>query len=179
VLWYNAVAQACLPSGGDAVNWIDIIIIIYLIISIIGGAMQGLIRSVLSLLGLIIGVVLAANFYAKFATVFGFIHNTIAANVIAFILILGVVVVIAAIVGSALRSVIKAIHLGWVDGLGGAVFGLAIGGISAGALLAILVKLTGSGLITGSALASFLLDKFPIVLGLMPSEFDAILDFFK
>jgi len=141
--------------------------------------MQGLIRSVLSLLGLIIGVVLAANFYTKFATVFGFVNNDTAANVIAFVVILVVVVVVAAIVGAALRSVIKAIHLGWVDGLGGGVFGLAMGAISAGALLAILVKLTGSSLIAGSALAKFLLDKFPIVLGLLPSEFDTIRNFFK
>jgi membrane protein required for colicin V production len=165
--------------AGGLVNWIDIVIIIYLIISVIGGAMQGLIRSVLSLLGLIIGVVLAENFYDKFATVFNFINNTTAQNVIAFILIVVVVVIIAAIVGSALRSVIKAIHLGWLDGLGGAVFGLAIGAISAGALLAVLVKLTGSDLITGSALARFLLDKFPLVLGLLPSQFDVIRNFFK
>lgn len=160
-------------------NWIDIVIVIYLILSVVGGAMQGLIRSVLSLLGLIIGVVLAANFYQDLATIFGFIHNTTIANVISFILIIGVVVVIAAIVGSALRSVIKAIHLGWIDGLGGAVFGLAMGAISAGALLAVIVKLTNSDLITGSALAKFLLDKFPFVLGLLPSEFDVIRDFFK
>lgn len=160
-------------------NWIDIVIIIYLILSIIGGAMQGLIRSVLSLLGLIIGVVLAANFYQNLATIFGFIHNGTVARVIAFVLIVGVVVIIAAIVGAALRSVIKAIHLGWVDGLGGAVFGLAMGAISAGALLAVIVKLTNSNLITGSSLAGFLLDKFPVVLGLFPSEFDVIRDFFK
>lgn len=160
-------------------NWIDIVIAIYLILSVIGGAMQGLIRSVLSLLGMIIGVVLAANFYEKLATIFGFIHNQTVANVISFVLIVGAVVIIAAIVGSALRSVIKAIHLGWVDGLGGAVFGLAMGVISAGALLAVIVKLTGSDLITGSALAGFLLDKFPVVLGFLPSEFDVIRDFFK
>jgi membrane protein required for colicin V production len=161
------------------VNWIDIVIAIYLILSVIGGAMQGLIRSVLSLLGMIIGVVLAANFYEKLATIFGFIHNQTVANVISFVLIVGAVVIIAAIVGSALRSVIKAIHLGWVDGLGGAVFGLAMGVISAGALLAVIVKLTGTDLITGSALAGFLLDKFPVVLGFLPSEFDVIHDFFK
>ena len=160
-------------------NWIDIVIAIYLILSVIGGAMQGLIRSVLSLLGMIIGVVLAANFYEKLATIFGFIHNQTVANVISFVLIVGAVVIIAAIVGSALRSVIKAIHLGWVVGLGGAVFGLAMGVISAGALLAVIVKLTGSDLITGSALAGFLLDKFPVVLGFLPSEFDVIRDFFK
>jgi len=161
------------------VNWIDIVIAIYLILSVIGGAMQGLIRSVLSLLGMIIGVVLAANFYEKLATVFGFIHNQTVANVISFVLIVGAVVVIAAIVGSALRSVIKAIHLGWIDGLGGAVFGLAMGAISAGALLAVIIKLTGSELIANSALAGFLLDKFPMVLGFLPSEFDVIRDFFK
>jgi membrane protein required for colicin V production len=160
-------------------NWIDIIIVVYLVISVVGGAFQGLIRSVFSVMGIIIGVVLASNFYQQLGGVLGFIPNTTVANVVAFVIIVGVVMVIAAIVGSALRSVVKAVHLGWADGMGGAVFGLAMGAISAAALLAVIVKLTGSELITHSALSRFLLDKFPFVLGLLPSEFDSIRSFFQ
>jgi membrane protein required for colicin V production len=160
-------------------NWIDIVIIIYLIISVISGAAQGLIRSVLSLLGIIVGVVLAANFYKQLAGVFSFINNDTIANVIAFLIILGVVMVIAGIIGAALKSVIKAVKLGWVDGLGGAFFGLVMGAISAGALLAVIVKLTGTQLITDSKMSAFLLDKFPLVLGFLPDEFNVIRDFFQ
>jgi len=161
-------------------NWVDIVIILYLILSIIGGAVQGLIRSVLSVVGLIVGIVLASNYYQQIgSSVFKFISNRNAADIISFILIIAVVIVIAAIVGAVLRSVIKSIKLGWVDGLLGAVFGLILGFLSAGAILALIVKLTnGIDPITNSLIARFILDKFPLVLSLMPSEFDIIKSFF-
>jgi membrane protein required for colicin V production len=48
-----------------------------------------------------------------------------------------------------------------------------------GALLAIWVQFFGSGLVTESFLAGVLLNKFPLVLALLPSEFDAVRDFFQ
>jgi hypothetical protein len=54
-----------------------------------------------------------------------------------------------------------------------------MGAISASAFLAIIVKLTGTDLITNSALAGFFLDKFPVIMGFLPSEFDVIRNFFK
>jgi len=162
-------------------NWVDILIVVYLIISIISGAVQGLIRSVLSVIGLIVGVVLASNYYQQVASsIFKFISNRNVADIISFILIIVLVMVIAGVIGAVLRSVIKAVHLGWVDGLLGGILGLVIGFISSGALLAIIVKLTnGADPITNSAIARFILDKFPLVLSLMPSEFDIIKSFFK
>jgi membrane protein required for colicin V production len=160
-------------------NWLDVVIIIYLIISVISGIAQGLIRSVLSIVGLIVGIVLAANFYKQFGNVLIFIHNTQVADVVAFIIILLAVMAIAALIAFVLRSIIKAIMLGWIDRLGGAVFGLILGGLSVSALLAVIVKLTSTSLITDSALAGFFLDKFPLIMGFLPSEFDAVRNFFK
>jgi len=162
-------------------NWVDILIIVYLIISIISGAVQGLIRSVLSAVGLIVGVVLASNYYHQIASsIFKFISNKDVADIISFILIIVLVMVIAGLIGAVLRSVIKSVKLGWVDGLLGGILGLVMGFISAGALLAIIVKLTnGSDPITNSVIARLILDKFPLVLSLMPSEFDIIKSFFK
>ena len=160
-------------------NWVDIVLIIYLIISIISGFGQGLVRSVLSIVGLIVGIVLASNFYQQFAGVLGFISNRDIAEIVAFIIILGVVMIAAAILGSLLKNLLKALMLGWVDRLGGAVFGLLLGALSASAVLAIILKLTNTDLIANSAIAGFLLDKFPLVMGFLPSEFDVIKDFFK
>jgi len=160
-------------------NWLDIIIIIALIIPIFTGLAQGLIRALLSLAGLIIGVVLASNFYQELSRVLTFIPEEAWANVAAFIIILAVVILIATVLAHLLRSVIKALTLGWVDRLGGAIFGLLMGTIFMGALLSILVKFFGEGLITQSALAAILVDKFPLVLALLPSEFDAVRDFFR
>ncbi len=160
-------------------NGLDIVIIIYLIISVLGGIAQGLIRSLLSVIGLIVGIILASNFYQQFGGVLTFIHNTDIANIAAFVIILLAVMAIAALIAFLLRSFIKAIMLGWVDRLGGGVFGLIMGALSVSALLAIIVKFSDSSLITGSSLAGFFLDKFPMIMGLLPSEFDAIRNFFK
>jgi membrane protein required for colicin V production len=160
-------------------NWVDIVIIIYLALSIISGFAQGLIRTLLSIIGLIIGIILAAHFYKQLGNILTFISNRDVANIIAFIIILLVIMGIAALIAHLLRSLIKAIMLGWIDRLGGAVLGLILGALSVSAILAIVVKYTNTSLITDSKFAGFFLDKFPLVLGLLPSEFDNIRNFFK
>jgi len=160
-------------------NWLDIIIIIALIIPIFAGLRMGIIKAALSLAGLIVGVVLASNFYQELGGVLNFITDENIANIVAFILILAVVMVIANVAAALLKYTAKAILLGWVDRLGGAVFGLFIGAIFMGAILATIVKLFGTELVTESLLAGILLDKFPLVLGLLPSEFDVVRDFFQ
>jgi membrane protein required for colicin V production len=160
-------------------NWVDVVIIIYLALSIISGFAQGLIRSLLSIIGLIVGILLASHFYKQLGDILTFISNRNVADIVAFIVILLAVMVIAALIGLVLRSIIKAIMLGWVDKLGGAVLGLILGALSVSAILAIVVKYTNTSLITDSKLAAFFLDKFPLVLVLLPGEFDTIRNFFK
>ena len=160
-------------------NWLDIIIIIALVVPIFTGLMQGLIKAALSLAGIIVGVVLASNFYENLASILTFISNEDIANIVAFIIILALVFIIANVIAFFLRATIKALLLGWVDRVGGAVFGFIMGAIFISAILATIVKFFGEGMVTESALAAFLLDKFPIVLGLLPSQFDSIRDFFQ
>jgi membrane protein required for colicin V production len=160
-------------------NWLDIIIAVALIVPVFTGLKQGLIKAALSLAGLIIGVILASNFYQQLAGVLGFISNKDVANVVAFIIILVVVMVIATVLVVLLKATVKVVMLGWVDRLGGAIFGFLMGAIFMGALLAIFVKFFGTGLVTESFLAKILLDKFPLVLALLPSEFNTIREFFR
>ncbi len=160
-------------------NWLDIIIAVSLVVPIFTGLKQGLIKAALSLAGLIVGVILASNFYQQLGSVMGFISNEDIANVVAFIIILVVVMIVANVVAALLKFTAKVAMLGWVDRLGGAIFGFLMGAIFMGALLATLVNYFGTGLVTDSFLAGILLDKFPLVLGLLPSEFDAIRDFFQ
>ena len=160
-------------------NWLDILILVGLAVPAFVGLRRGLIKSALSLAGIIIGVVLAGNFYQSFSRTLTFIHNEDAANIIAFVLILVAVMAIAAVLACLLKSTARAVMLGWVDNVGGVVFGLLMGAMLWGAILAIWVKLFDSELVTASLLASVLLDKFPLVLGLLPGEFDAIRDFFR
>ena len=160
-------------------NWLDIIIIVAFVIPLLVGLKQGLIKAALSLAGLIVGVVLASNFYQQVGGALRFITNEKIANIVGFIIILVVVMIIANVVAALMKYTAKAILLGWVDRLGGAIFGLFMGALFMGAILATIVKFFGEGLVTESVLAGILLDKFPIVLGLLPSEFDPVRDFFK
>ncbi|MGP8080975.1 MAG: CvpA family protein [Dehalococcoidales bacterium] len=160
-------------------NWVDIVIIVYLCLSVIVGFMQGFIRTVLSIIGLIIGIILASHFYKQLGNILTFISNKNVANVVAFIIILLVVMIVAAVIAAILRSIIKAIMLGWVDRLGGAVIGLIIGVLSISAFLAIIVKYNTANAITNSKIAGFFLNKFPVVLKLLPSDFSNISKYFK
>jgi len=160
-------------------NWLDIILIIALVGSAFIGLWIGIIRAALALVGLIVGVVLAGNFYEPVSSWFGFIPNDDAANIVAFILILVGVMLLAALLARLLKLAASITMLGWVDRIGGAVFGFLMGAILWSALLATWVKFLGTGLVTESFLAGVLLDKFPLILALLPEEFDAISDFFQ
>jgi len=140
---------------------------------------QGLIRTVLSIVGVIVGIFLASHFYIQLGNALTFISNKDTANIVAFIIILLAVMIVAAIIAWLLKSIIKAIKLGWVDKLGGAVLGLILGALSVSAFLAIIVKYTSASFIVDSKLSGFFLDKFPLILGFLPSEFDSVRNFFK
>jgi membrane protein required for colicin V production len=160
-------------------NWVDIIIIVYLAISVLTGLMEGLIRTVLSIIGLIVGIILAAHFYIQLGNVLTFISNKNAANIVAFVIILVTVMIVAAIIGTILHSIVKSIMLGWVDKLGGAVIGFILGVLSISAILAVIVKYDNASVITNSKLSGFFLNQFPVVLRLMPSSFSSIKNYFK
>ena len=166
-------------TGGAGVNWLDIVIIILIGLSVFLGFKQGFITGLLLLVGIVLGVVVASNFYKQLGNLLGFINNESAANIFAFIIIMGIVIAIAALIAGAIKAILHAIMLGWIDHLGGAIFGLFMSVVSISAILAIIMKYAAVSVIEHSALASFFLDKFPIILGLLPSEFDIIRNFFK
>ncbi|MBN2239222.1 MAG: CvpA family protein [Dehalococcoidales bacterium] len=160
-------------------NWLDIVLLVVLVVPTFFGLKQGIIKAVLSLVGIIIGVVVAGNYYEQLADAMGFIENPDVANIVAYVIILGVIMVIATVLARFLKSIVKAVMLGWVNNLGGAIFGFLMGCIFLGGILATIVRFFGSDLVAESFIAGFLLDKFPLVLGLLPEEFDMVRDFFK
>ncbi len=90
-----------------------------------------------------------------------------------------IVTIIAAILGNILTKVISAIT--WVGlTVWAEEFSVSFWGHYHRRLLTLFIKFTGMGdFIGGSALANFLVDKLPIVLGLLPKEFDTITNFFE
>ncbi len=160
-------------------NWLDIILLLVIALSTIIGLRIGIIKASLSLAGLIIGVVLAGLYYQPLSGLLTFIPSEAVAKVVAFALILIGVMVVAGVFALLLKWAAKAVMLGWANQLGGAVFGLVMGGLLSGALLAIWIKYLGmADVFTHSSLASILLDYLPLVLALLPDEFDVIKSFF-
>src|SRR3972149_5660312 len=90
------------------------------------------------------------------------------------------VMLVAAVAAKLLKWAASVVMLGWVNHLGGAVFGLVLGGILGGALLATWVKFLGiTDAVSQSSLAVMLLDRFPVVLALLPDQFETIRSFFE
>ncbi len=161
-------------------NWLDIIIAIILVINIFTGLRTGLVRTVISFAGLIFGIFLAGRYYHSLAARITFIASEKATDVSAYVIILIIVLIAAMIVAWLVGKVVSATPLGWLDHVGGAVFGLITAGIFVGAILAIWTKYAGGGdIVSNSLLGRFLLDKFPLVLALLPGEFDTVRSFFK
>lgn len=161
-------------------NWLDVVIIIVAVVFTFVGLSQGFIRTLFSVLGLVVGIVLAGRYH----TFFG---ESDAAQIAAFIVVLVVVLLVANLLARVVRGVLGVLMLGSADKLLGGVFGLILGCLICGAVLSIIGEVSGvlggsewvRTTLNGSVLATFLLDKFPLVLALLPSEFDAVREFFQ
>ncbi len=160
-------------------NWLDIVIIILFVFSIISGVANGLIKSFFGLVGFVVGIVIAGRLYISFAKVLSFIPEQ-AAQITAFVIILILVLIVASLLGWLFTKIISATPLGILNRLLGGVFGLLSGAFFVAIILALWDHFSGPvDAISNSAIASFLLNKFPIVLNLLPNEFDSVRKFFE
>ncbi|MFC1954897.1 CvpA family protein [Chloroflexota bacterium] len=161
-------------------NWLDIIVLVIVAGATFMGLRKGIIKAALSLAGLIIGVMLAGRFYTTIAERLTFIEQESIAQAAAFALIVIVVVIIAGVLAAVLKWITDVTMLGWVNHLGGAVMGFIVGAVSCGAVLTLWVNfMTPPEIVRDSNLAGLLLDRFPMVLALLPDEFDMIRSFFQ
>jgi membrane protein required for colicin V production len=163
-------------------NWLDIVIIVFLAITVITGLSKGLIKTIIPLIGVILGVVLAGRFYGSVADWLStWLHSPSQANIAGFAIIFVAVVIVSLIIASLLNKFLSLLLLGWVDKLGGAVLGFVIGGLVCGAILTIITKYNFPGMegtIHDSNLASFFVNNFNMVLPFLPSKFDSVRQFF-
>ncbi|HJM36333.1 MAG: colicin V production CvpA [Dehalococcoidales bacterium] len=157
-------------------NWLDIVIIAILVPGAFIGLRTGLIKASLSLAGLIVGINLAGRYYLTLAEQLTFIPQEKVSQIVGFTIILLCIMLIVGLL-TRLTSMVMS---GWVNRLGGIVFGLTMNALSISILLAIWIKFFGmSRIVSDSGLASLLLNQLPAVLALLPSEFDVIRSFFK
>jgi membrane protein required for colicin V production len=160
-------------------NWLDIVIIIVVALLGFAGLRQGIIRTVFGIAGLIGGIVLAGRYYDELAALLSPAGATWA-NIAAYAIILLATLVVAGVVGHFVAKLVHFAALGWLDRLVGFILGVVIGGLLCAAVLAIVGKYYpgAEAVISQSGLARFLMEQFPLLLALLPGEFDFIRDFF-
>lgn len=174
-------------------NWVDITIIVAAALGAITGLKQGLIRMVFTAAGFLVGLNLAGRFSGELADKLS-PSGAQWASILSFIIILLAAMVVANLLGGVVRMFVKVLLLGWVDSLGGLVIGVLMGALMVGALLTVVLQwqavadplpLVG-GTFTGvteaikeSSLANLIIDKFRLILGLLPDRFDVVTDYFR
>lgn len=162
-------------------NWVDIIIIIVGIIFIVIGLKQGLIRAVFSIAGLAGGVALAGRYHEPFAAVLS-PSGANWAGIAAFAIIVIATLVVANLVGVVVKKAVNILLLGWIDKVFGGILGAIIGLVLCAALLTIVSKYFPNlvqDTISQSAVAKAIMEQFPMLLGLLPEDFDFVRDFFQ
>ena len=161
-------------------NWLDIVIIVVAVLLGIVGLRQGIIKTVFGIAGLIGGIVLAGRYYGGLAALLSPSGATWA-NIAAYVIILLATLVVASVIGWLVAKLVHIIMLGSLDKLGGLVLGVVMGGLLCAAVLAIVGKYYPGteAVISQSVIAKFLMEQFPLLLALLPEEFDFIRDFFS
>ena len=163
-------------------NWLDIVIVLVIAFFASTAFRAGLIREVVTLVSVVVGVVIAGIFYDDLARdVLTFIDEEKTALVVGFLVLLGAVYLAGQLVAVMLKQAAALLFLGWADHAGGALFGLIKGLIVVEVLLVLLVTFPRLGLksdIDGSALASVFLDAAPLLLLVLPNEFERAVDVF-
>ena len=160
-------------------NWLDIVIIVVAVLLGFAGLRQGIIKTVFGIAGLIGGIVLAGRYYSGLAALLSPAGATWV-NIAAYAIILIATLIVAGVIGWLVTKLVHFAMLGWLDRLVGCVLGVFIGSLLCAAVLAILLKYSPSteAVISQSVIARFLMQQFPLLLALLPEEFDDIRNLF-
>ena len=158
-------------------NWLDGVILALLAWFIFAAFTAGFIREVVTIVSALLGVVLAGLFYEGLADDIGtFIDSERAARIVSFLVIFGAVAVAGQVAAMLLKETASLLMLGTFDHLAGAVFGLAKGVVIIQVLLILFATYPSLGLgdaISESSLSPVFTEDAPILLKVLPAEFDA------
>jgi membrane protein required for colicin V production len=162
------------------VNWLDIAILIVALLFGLAGLWKGIIRALFGIAGLIGGIALAGHCYRPLAEVLS-PGGAIWSGIAAYAIILITTLVAALAIGWFVAGLARLVMLGWLDRLGGFILGAALGSMICAALLAIVIKYipTAERVISDSLLAGLLMREIPLLLALLPGEFDFIQSLFS
>ncbi len=155
-------------------NWLDGVLIALLIGSTVIGVFTGVVRSFIPFFGFLLGLFLGFRLAPPFGRTLAFLPQPTVGYWVAFAIVLVIVVVLAALAAHFLSKLVQTVMLGWLDRTLGGVWGLAFGAVAYAAIITLWVNYLGESDVFGhSAIASFMIDKFPVVVSWLPSEFGA------
>jgi membrane protein required for colicin V production len=109
-------------------NVFDIVAGVILAYGLIRGLFRGLVKEVSSIIGVLGGFLAAYSFYeAAAAYLHGLVSSPTYRSLIAFLIIFCAVIVVVNVLALVIKYLLKIVFLGWLDRLGGVVFGLIKG----------------------------------------------------
>jgi membrane protein required for colicin V production len=139
-------------------NAFDIFVAVILGYSLIAGLFRGLVKEVSSIIGVLGGFFAAYSYYDVLAHYLVRVaSNPAYRNILAFLLIFCGVLVLVNALAMVLKYLMKIVFLGWLDRLGGVIFGLAKGVLIVAVLFLMLTTFLpkGASLIKDSACAPY------------------------
>ena len=150
----------------------DWILAALLVISTVMAFVRGVIREIFSLVGWIAGLLLASWYYARVAGWLGrWVTSVTVADVLSFVIILVVVKVLFSLMGRVLHKTVDAVGLGFMDRMGGAIFGFLRGCVMGTAvMMCVAAFLPDAGFVKQSKLASYFLVGAHAVSFVVPSD---------
>ena len=140
-------------------NKLDIIFVIILSFTLIRGFMRGIIKEIVGIFGVIGSFLIAINFYGKLTPyIIKMVPDPQIADIIAFASLFIGSVLLLYLIGAIIRELLKALSLGWLDRLGGGVFGFIKGTLICSLIILVLTLILSpkSSLITTSRLSPYI-----------------------
>ena len=162
-------------------NWINVVIVIVGLVFAFIGLSKGIIRMAFSAIGMVLGIKMAGRYYQALADVISS-DGARWSEIVAFLIILIVVLVIANIIGSLIKKIASVLFIEWIDRGLGFIIGGGVGLMISGAVLIIINKYipgTAGSTLNNSSVAEFVMTQFPLLLALLPEEFNYINDIFN
>jgi len=160
------------------VNWLDGVILAMIAWFTLTAFSAGFIRETVTIATAILGVVLAGLFYKDLADdILVAIDSERTARTVAFLGIFGASFLGGQIVAMLMKETVSVLQLGVFDSLAGALFGLVKGLLMVQVLLIVFGTYPSLGLkgaMDDSTFTPFFVDKAPILLRVLPTEFDAV-----
>lgn len=108
-------------------NWLDVLLLLPLLVGLVRGLMRGLISEVIAIAVVILGAIGSKLWAPPFSTwlLKQFEWPQQVCDVVAYVLLFLTIAIVLSLAAHWMTKVLKAIHLGWANRFGGAVFGVA------------------------------------------------------